>query len=60
MSIEPFDWINRFFGSDNWPFPRRARRNFGNSFGSYDEISREMEREFEESFRNIEKMVPED
>ena len=57
MSIEPFDWINRFFGSDNWPF-RGTRRNFGNPFGSYDEIRREMEREFEESFRNIEKMVP--
>jgi len=60
MSIEPFDWINRFFGSDNWPFSRGTRRNFGNPFGSYDEIRREMEREFEESFRNIEKMVPED
>jgi HSP20 family protein len=57
VSIEPFDWINRFFGSDNWPF-RGARRNFGNPFGSYDEIRREMEMEFEESFRNIEKMVP--
>jgi len=34
------------------------RTNFGNPFGSYDEIRREMEREFEESFRNIEKMVP--
>jgi HSP20 family protein len=60
MSIEPFDWVNRFFGTDNWPFSRRTRRSFGNPFESYDEISREMERKFEESFRNIEKMVPED
>ena len=60
MSIEPFDWINRFFGSDNWPFSRRARRNYNNMFGSFDEMKRDMEREFEESFRNIEKMVPRD
>jgi HSP20 family protein len=60
MSIEPFDWINRFFGAGNWPFSRGARRNYGDMFGSYDEMKREMEREFEESFRNIETMVPKD
>ena len=60
MSIEPFDWINRFFGAGNWPFSRGARRNYGDMFGSYDEMKREMEREFEESFRNIETMVPQD
>jgi len=59
MSIEPFDWMSGFFGSDNWPFSRGTRRRF-NPFGSYDEIKREMERDFEESFRNIEKMVPKD
>lgn len=60
MSIEPFDWINRFFGAGNWPFSRGARRNYGDMFGSYDEMKREMERAFEESFRNIETMVPKD
>ena len=60
MSIEPFDWINRFFGAGNWPFSRGARRNYGDMFGSYDEMKREMEREFEESFRDIETMVPKD
>jgi HSP20 family protein len=60
MSIEPFDWINRFFGAGNWPFSRGARRNYGDMFGSYDEMKREMERKFEESFRDIETMVPKD
>ena len=37
MSIEPFDWFNRFFG--NRPFGRR-----NSLFEGFDERRREMER----------------
>lgn len=53
MSIEPFDWFNRFFG--NRPFGRR-----NSLFEGFDEMRREMEREFEENMRNIEDTVPKD
>jgi HSP20 family protein len=54
MSIEPFDWFNRFFGGT-----RRFGR--GNSlFEGFDEMRREMEREFEENLRDIENKVPKD
>lgn len=51
MSIEPFDWFNRFFG--NRPFGRR-----NSLFEGFDEMRREMEREFEENLRDIENKVP--
>ncbi len=54
MSIEPSDWFNRFFGS-NWPFGRRS-----NPFEGFDEMRREMEREFEENIKDIEDKVPKD
>lgn len=54
MSIEPFDWFNRFFGS-NRPFGRR-----NSLFEGLDEMRREMEREFEENLRDIENKVPKD
>jgi HSP20 family protein len=54
MSIEPFDWFNRFFGS-NRPFGRRT-----SLFEGFDEMRREMEREFEENLRDIENKVPKD
>jgi hypothetical protein len=47
MSIEPSDWFNRFFGA-NWPFRR------SNPFEGFEEMRREMEREFEENLRDIE------
>jgi HSP20 family protein len=53
MSIEPFDWFNRFFGSR--PFGRR-----NSLFEGFDEMRREMEREFEENVRDIENKVPKD
>ena len=53
MSIEPFDWFNRFFG--NRPFGRR-----NSLFEGFDEMRREMEREFEENLREIENKVPKD
>jgi len=54
MSIEPSDWFNRFFGT-NWPFGRRS-----NPFEGFDEMRREMEREFEENLKDIEDKVPKD
>jgi HSP20 family protein len=54
MSIEPFDWFNRFFGG-NRPFGRR-----NSVFEGIDEMRREMEREFEENLRDIENKVPKD
>jgi len=53
MSIEPFDWFNRFFG--NRPFGRR-----NSLFEGFDEMRREMEREFDENLRDIENKVPKD
>jgi HSP20 family protein len=53
MSIEPFDWFNRFFGTR--PFTRRS-----NLFEGFDEMRREIEREFEENLRDIEGKVPKD
>jgi HSP20 family protein len=53
MSIEPSDWFNRFFGA-NWPFRR------SNPFEGFEEMRREMEREFEENLRDIEDKVPKD
>ena len=53
MSIEPFDWFNRFFGNRSF-----GRRN--SLFEGFDEMKREMEREFEENLRDIENKVPKD
>jgi len=54
MSIEPFDWFNRFF-SGRGPFGRR-----NSLFEGFNEMRREMEREFEENLRDIENKVPKD
>lgn len=54
MSIESSDWFNRFFGG-NWPFSRRS-----SPFEGFDEMRREMEREFEENLKDIEDKVPKD
>ena len=53
MSIEPFYWFNRFFGNRTL-----GRRN--SLFEGFDEMRREMEREFEENLRDIENKVPKD
>jgi HSP20 family protein len=60
--IEPFDWFNRFFGGSS----RRSRRGgegffgFPDIFRGFDEMRTEMEREFEEQFRDIENIAPKD
>jgi HSP20 family protein len=61
--IEPFDWFNRFFGSGG---SRRSGRwgegffGFPDIFRGFDEMRREMERQFEDTFKNIEAKAPKD
>jgi HSP20 family protein len=59
--IEPFDWFNRFFGGSS----RRSGRagdffGFPDTFRGFDDMRREMEREFEDAFKNIEDKAPKD
>jgi HSP20 family protein len=53
--IEPFDWFNRFFG-------RSSSRGFGfpDIIRGFDEMTKEMEREFEDTFKDIETKAPKD
>ena len=59
--IEPFDWFNRFFGGG-----RRSGGRGGGFFGfpdifrGFDEMRKEMERQFEEQFKDIESKAPKD
>jgi HSP20 family protein len=55
--IEPFDWFNRFFGSGS-----RGRGFFGfpDVFRGFEDMRREMERGFENTFKNIEAKAPKD
>jgi HSP20 family protein len=59
--IEPFDWFNRFLGAGS-----RAGRNSSRGLGipdifrGIDEMRREMEREFEDAFKDIETKAPKD
>src|SRR6478672_6481609 len=55
--IQPFDWFNRFFGAGS----RGGRnRGFADIFRGFDEMRREMEREFENAFKDIETKAPKD
>jgi HSP20 family protein len=59
MSITPDDWFDRFFG--NLHFGKRGRRSyFDDMFGGFDQMRKEMEREFEESFKDLETKAPND
>jgi HSP20 family protein len=59
--IEPFDWYRRFFGGG-----RGGRTGFGGEgffgdmFRGFDKMRREMERGFEDTFKNIETKAPKD
>ncbi|HZD82962.1 MAG TPA: hypothetical protein VE076_08810, partial [Nitrososphaeraceae archaeon] len=59
--IEPFDWFNRFFGSS-----RKSGRGGGGFFGfpdifrGFDDMRKEMERQFEQQFKDIESKAPKD
>jgi hypothetical protein len=60
FDIEPLDWFNTFFGGG-----RRTRGwgggfTFPDVFRSMDEMRRDMESEFQDTFKNIEKRAPKD
>src|SRR5215212_5217364 len=58
--ITPFDWFNRFFGSSSRAGGRGGFFGFPDIFRGFDEMRREMEREFEDTFKNIEDKAPKD
>ena len=59
--IEPFDWFSRFFGSggsrrnDRWGF-----FGFPDIFRGFDDMRREMQKEFDDAFKNIQAKAPKD
>ncbi|HEX7179169.1 MAG TPA: archaeal heat shock protein Hsp20 [Nitrososphaeraceae archaeon] len=52
-NIEPFDWFRRFFGNR----PRDAD-TFGFGSNMFDQMRREMERMFDDQFKNIQSVAP--
>ena len=58
--IEPFDWLGRFFGRGSGS--RRSGGFFGfpDIFSGFDEMRKEMERGFENAFKNIQDQAPKD
>ena len=58
--IEPFDWFNRFFGGRRSSSRTQGFGGFRDIFTGFDEMRREMEREFQDMFKNIETKAPKD
>ncbi|HKG41584.1 MAG TPA: archaeal heat shock protein Hsp20 [Nitrososphaeraceae archaeon] len=61
--IEPEDWFRRFFGSSSrMPSPSSSSIGRGGWFGDmprqFDEMRREMQRMFEEQFKDIQSNIP--
>lgn len=59
-NIEPYDWFKRFFGGSGRS-TRRGRAGegwFGDVFSGFDEMRRQMERQFQEQFRDIQTKAP--
>ena len=56
--IEPFDWFNRFFGGRRSSSRAQGSAGFPDIFRGFDEMRREMEREFQDMFKNIETNAP--
>jgi HSP20 family protein len=57
--IEPFDWFNRFFGTGG----RRGGEGFfgfPDIFRGFDDMRREMQKEFEDAFKNMQVKAPKD
>ena len=52
--IEPFDWFSRFFGSSS------SKRGFPDIFRGFDEMRREVERGFDNAFKDIQSKAPKD
>ena len=57
-NIEPFDWFKRFLGGSS--SRARGQFGFGDMFRGFDQMGREMERQFEEQFKDIENIAPKD
>ena len=58
--IEPFDWFNRFFGGSRKSGRGGGFFGFPDIFRGFDEMRTEMEREFEQQFKDIESKAPKD
>jgi len=59
LGIEPDDWFNRFFSFGNWPPRRRQGANyFDDLFRGFDEMRRAMEKQFEDSFKDLQTGAP--
>jgi HSP20 family protein len=58
--IELFDWFNRFFGGSRHSGRGEGFFSFPDIFRGFDEMRREMEREFEDTFKNIGSKAPKD
>ncbi|MGB8025668.1 MAG: archaeal heat shock protein Hsp20 [Nitrososphaeraceae archaeon] len=59
--IEPFNWFNRFFGSGRRSgIGGEGFFGFPDVFRGFDEMRRQMERAFEDTFKNIEAKAPTD
>lgn len=58
--IEPFDWFSRFFGSSRRGSGRGGFFGFPDIFRGFEEMRREMEREFDDTFKYIEAKAPKD
>jgi HSP20 family protein len=54
--IQPFDWLGRFFGRGSGG----RRSGFPDIFRGFDDMQREMERGFENAFKNIQDQAPKD
>jgi HSP20 family protein len=61
--IEPFDWFNRFFGGSSRKSGRGGGEGFfgfPDIFRGFDDMRKEMERQFEQQFKDIESKAPKD
>src|ERR671915_1848342 len=56
--IEPEDWFRRFFGSSRMPSSIGRGGWFGDMPRQLDEMRREMQRMFEEQFKDIQSKIP--
>ena len=58
--IEPFDWYRRFFGGRGEGTGFGGGGIFDDMFRGFDQMRQEMEREFEDTFKDIEAKAPKD
>jgi HSP20 family protein len=58
--IELFDWFRRFLGGSSCSSRAGGQFSFSDIFRGFEEIRREMERQFEEQFKNFQSTVPKD